>query len=420
MRLAFLLVVALLAQAPKQNLSEYLTAQLEADKGFEPAERDAILAAMNKRFAGYSNDVIKPGKTQAADVALTMVIEGHFDQAPADRIAEVSFAAYQAVRRGAAPEVVEGIGLYGYQKPVSADRLSTWANGYRQLTEAKVPGDVGADLVRNAMKEGWDDASFNNLKWALQKASKDGRDVRSFATYLFGHMQKGEKAGALSAKAEKYFRKLKPGQKPVLPAYQGVFDAIERPSETAQKLAAEAAVEAARKAAAKSGSKALGDFAKIMLPKGVSSGIPKAKAPSSRPAPKAETPRSYTGSFGKLWPGLDKSARSYLGVPYVWGGETRQGIDCSAFTRNSYRENEVGLPRVSRQQWETGKAVTDLREGDLVFFNTRGVGVSHVGMYISKEGNRFIHASSSRGVVIDDLGKKYYKQRYLGARRVVQ
>jgi cell wall-associated NlpC family hydrolase len=416
MRLALLLASALLAgSAPKQNLSEYLTAQLEADKGFEPAERQAIIAAMNKRFAGYSNDVVSPGKTQAADVALSMVIEGHFDQAPADRIAEVSFAAYQAVRRGAEPEVVEGIGLYGYQKPVPADRLSTWANGYRQLSDAKVPGDVGADLVRNAMKSGWDDASFNHLKWALTKASKDKRDVRAFATYLFGHMEQGAKAGALAAQAESYFRKLKPGQKPILPKYQGVFDAIERPSETAAKMAKEAAAEAARKAVAKSGNKVLGDFAKIMLPKGTS--LPKS-SPKSSPRPEP-APRQYTGSFGKLWPGLDKSARSYLGVPYVWGGETRQGIDCSAFTRNSYRENEVGLPRVSRQQWETGKVVTDLREGDLVFFNTRGVGVSHVGMYISKEGNRFIHASSSRGVVIDDLGKNYYKQRYLGARRVV-
>ena len=75
----------------------------------------------------------------------------------------------------------------------------------------------------------------------------------------------------------------------------------------------------------------------------------------------------------------------------------------------------------SRQQWRTGKSVqrADLREGDLVFFNTLGSGVSHVGLLVDAQGNRFIHASSSRGVIEEDLGKKYFKARYLGARRVL-
>lgn len=123
-----------------------------------------------------------------------------------------------------------------------------------------------------------------------------------------------------------------------------------------------------------------------------------------------------------LWPGLDKAAASYLGTPYVWGGVTHQGIDCSALTQNSYGENKVGIPRVSRQQWKTGDPIEykDLRAGDLIFFNTMGVGVSHVGMVIdSAHGPKFIHASSSHGVMYQDLSKNYYKTRYLGARRVV-
>ena len=122
-----------------------------------------------------------------------------------------------------------------------------------------------------------------------------------------------------------------------------------------------------------------------------------------------------------LWPGLHTAAETYLGTPYVWGGTTHKGIDCSAFTQNSYGENKVGIPRVSRQQWKTGKPIewTDLRQGDLVFFNTMGVGVSHVGMVIDPNGPKFMHASSSRGVVHDELSKKYYKTRYMGARRIV-
>jgi cell wall-associated NlpC family hydrolase len=122
-----------------------------------------------------------------------------------------------------------------------------------------------------------------------------------------------------------------------------------------------------------------------------------------------------------LWPGLETSAKSYLGTPYVWGGVTHKGIDCSAFTQNSYGENKVGIPRVSRQQWKTGDNIawSDLREGDLVFFNTMGVGVSHVGMVVEARGPRFMHASSSRGVVKDELSKNYYKTRYMGARRIV-
>ncbi|MDX6768090.1 MAG: C40 family peptidase, partial [Elusimicrobiota bacterium] len=148
--------------------------------------------------------------------------------------------------------------------------------------------------------------------------------------------------------------------------------------------------------------------------------VPAAK-PGARPEAAPEAPSApHTPELAQVWPGVNASANSYLGVPYVWGGTTHKGIDCSALTQNSYGENRVRLPRVSRQQWVTGAKVGGaLREGDLVFFNTMGVGVSHVGLVIDPKTRRFMHASSSRGVVIDDLGKKYYAQRYLGARRVV-
>jgi len=123
-----------------------------------------------------------------------------------------------------------------------------------------------------------------------------------------------------------------------------------------------------------------------------------------------------------LWPGLDATSQSYLGTPYVWGGTSHNGIDCSGLTSSTYGENRVRIPRVSRDQWKIGtpQETAALKNGDLVFFNTLGVGVSHVGMVVDAPRRRFIQASSSKGVTVSDLDGKYYKTRYLGARRVVQ
>lgn len=127
------------------------------------------------------------------------------------------------------------------------------------------------------------------------------------------------------------------------------------------------------------------------------------------------TPTASASSFDSLL----SSARSYLGVPYRLGGTTRSGIDCSAFTQVVFKENGTSIPRTTGQQYNIGKAVakSSLQNGDLVFFNTMGRGVSHVGIYIGN--NNFIHASTSRGVMISSINDPYYwGSRYLGARRV--
>ena len=112
----------------------------------------------------------------------------------------------------------------------------------------------------------------------------------------------------------------------------------------------------------------------------------------------------------------------WYGIRYHYGGDSKDGIDCSAFVSlmmsNVYAVNS--LPRVSRDQYANSRRVNrqELREGDLVFFHTMGKRktVSHVGVYLMN--NKFIHASSS-GVTISDLGDPYYVQRYIGAGRVM-
>lgn len=107
----------------------------------------------------------------------------------------------------------------------------------------------------------------------------------------------------------------------------------------------------------------------------------------------------------------------WLGTRYRLGGNDKSGIDCSAFTQtifaNYFKQN---LPRTAREQYAASQRIsrTELKEGDLVFFNTTG-GVSHVGMYLTN--NKFVHASSS-GVTISDLYDDYWMKRFVGVGRI--
>ena len=111
----------------------------------------------------------------------------------------------------------------------------------------------------------------------------------------------------------------------------------------------------------------------------------------------------------------------YLNVPYQYGGNSKSGIDCSAFTQNVYKSTlSVNLFRSAREQYKQGEIISDvddLQFGDLVFFDTRsGVSPGHVGIYIGDE--LFAHASSKKGVTISSLNHTYYKDRFMGSRRI--
>lgn len=111
-------------------------------------------------------------------------------------------------------------------------------------------------------------------------------------------------------------------------------------------------------------------------------------------------------------------AEDLLGTNYCARGTTPDCFDCSGFTSWCFLKAGIQLPRTSSDQYTVGKAVqrTALEPGDLVFFRTSGSGISHVGIAVDRQ--RFIHASTSSGVMISSFDDSYWRPRYVGARRI--
>jgi cell wall-associated NlpC family hydrolase len=110
-----------------------------------------------------------------------------------------------------------------------------------------------------------------------------------------------------------------------------------------------------------------------------------------------------------------------INTPYLWGGTTTNGIDCSAFVLTVFKKAlDIDLPRTSIMQSTVGEEVPreNLQFGDLVFFNTMGRRISHVGIYLGE--SVFAHSSSSGGVKTSSLNEDYYNGRFVTARRVIE
>jgi peptidoglycan DL-endopeptidase CwlO len=114
-------------------------------------------------------------------------------------------------------------------------------------------------------------------------------------------------------------------------------------------------------------------------------------------------------------------ALGFRGVPYRLGGSDPTGFDCSGLVQYVFAQYGITVPRIVEEQYETGDRIdpSDVKPGDLLFFNTktRGNAASHVGIAIGVDS--FVHAPNSAGVVrIETLNSRYWGTRYLGARRI--
>ena len=118
---------------------------------------------------------------------------------------------------------------------------------------------------------------------------------------------------------------------------------------------------------------------------------------------------------------ITSTALRLRGVPFVDGGSTPSGFDCSGFTSYVFQKHGVALPRLAAHQYRVGNAVDPnaIEAGDLLFFTTGAPGASHVALAL--DGDEFVHAPSERGQVrVERLSSIYWSRRFLGARRIVE
>jgi cell wall-associated NlpC family hydrolase len=157
--------------------------------------------------------------------------------------------------------------------------------------------------------------------------------------------------------------------------------------------------------------------------------VPSEKQPENESV--KESLRGVTASYPESYlretsPVIDRHAMltvimSKMGIPYDFSGMDDDGMDCSGFISVIFQEAvDKSLPRSSDGQFGAGIAVdrSELQFGDLVFFNTTGKVPSHVGIYVGD--GLFAHASVSLGVTVSFMSQEYYRQRYVGARRVIR
>lgn len=137
----------------------------------------------------------------------------------------------------------------------------------------------------------------------------------------------------------------------------------------------------------------------------------KTPAPQENQTEIKESPKSHSD--------IEKKATKYIGSRYKYGGTTAKGFDCSGYVWRVYQDIGLEFSRASSQEYfKRGEKINrkSARKGDLVFFRDKGR-INHVGIYLG--GNRFIHSSSSRGVIESSLENSYWKPRVAGFRRFI-
>ncbi|MEK6153392.1 C40 family peptidase [Flavobacteriaceae bacterium 3-367] len=148
-------------------------------------------------------------------------------------------------------------------------------------------------------------------------------------------------------------------------------------------------------------------------------------SPETVPTPE-ETPKTIPEDVPlSKADGIISTALTFAGVRYRFGGTTRKGMDCSGLLYVSFAEHDVPLPRVSHEMADRGKRIkiNKVAKGDLLFFKTsrKGKRINHVGLVVAVEGDdiKFIHSTSSRGVIVSSLREGFWNYAFVKAARIL-
>jgi cell wall-associated NlpC family hydrolase len=286
--------------------------------------------------------------------------QAKFDEVDLEKAVQVAFSSVKAVDRKAPEDEVSDLALFAFSVRLSVDEIRLYAVTAKKCKTAGVPVHVTQEMIRHAKEDTWTEHTFTTIMEGLMKAASQNLDTEKVGLFML--ISVAQKLG------------------------------------TPEKVVQDALADAKKRASSLSEKK---------------------KAQSIKKPVFSESTGTSRGALN--YDTLQRSVESFIGTPYVWGGNTRRGVDCSGFTRLVMYENGYQIPRVSRDQARAGTPVykNNMQLGDLVFFDTKGRGqITHVGLYLG--GNLLVHASSSKGVTLVLFSNRYFQSRYVTSRRIVR
>ncbi len=303
------------------------------------------------------------GKTFSFDYSrllYAVLSQAMFDEVDIIKASQVALDCVMAVELGGPEDEVFELVVFAFSEELSPEEICRYADLSKRCKAAGVAIPVTQEMIRNAKKENWPESTFTPIMEGLMEAAGYNFDTEKVALFML--ISVVQNLGS-----------------PEQIVKDAIEDAKKREPEKWKKEQPELKTAAVENSA--------------LIPPRVALDFDSFK----------------------------NSVTSFLGTAYLWGGNTRRGVDCSGFTKLVMEENGYRIPRVSRDQAKIGEPVdkSEFKLGDLVFFDIKRAGkITHVGLYLG--GNLLAHASSSKGVTIVYFSNRYFQSRFVCGRRIVQ
>lgn len=424
----------------------------------------------NRLKSGFPSEIEKGLSPDLLRIIQGVIKRTDFDGISEEKTVEIIGLVFEAFKKGALLQYLDQIFDVAYAKTISVNQLYAAANALREFDDSDVPQDIYEEFVYKGIEDKWDPAAVPVLARGLIYGVDRGLMPQRVALSIMIDLEKGElkrkTPDKLVLDAIKFVRDIEPEKwKPLSEVEKAL---VKRKEKKMELEGMKKVVETKRLEKETDRKKAEEELKRIREEKG------KQKAEQEKRAGEVEARlKAYQNEIIKyqkeqfdLEDALKKQAEEmerekerkskerdarrkkdldsigqkisehvksgnldidrlfaaverYIGIPYRFGGDSESGIDCSAFTRRVYREQDIELPRSSREQAIVGNRVdgNSMEPGDLVFFDTSIVGaISHVGVYL--DNNTFAHASKSQGVTKSSIKEKYYSKRFVKANRV--